>query len=150
MTLPPVTLLLPHEGEAVLLDEVSTLREDGLSAWFTVRPGTAFSDPDGSLAPWAVPEVMAQAVSVFGNLASASAPSRDIGLLLGVRACHLRAGAFPPGARLRVDVAESTREEDGRGVFICRIMHGADVVAEARLTAFQPENPWDVLEGQVA
>ena len=42
MTLPPVTLLLPHEGEAVLLDEVSTLREDGLSAWFTNPTGSAF------------------------------------------------------------------------------------------------------------
>ena len=74
MKLPPVARLLPHEGDAALLDEVAALREDGLSAWFTVRPGTVFSEPDGSLAPWAVPEVMAQVVSAYGNLTSAAAP----------------------------------------------------------------------------
>jgi len=150
MTLPPVPRVLPHEGDAVLLEAVHELREDGLSAWFTVRAGTPFSGPDGSLAPWAVPEVMAQAVSAFGNLTSAAAPSRDIGLLLGVRACRVEAGAFPPGARLRVEVNESTHEEDGRAVFNCRIMDGAAIVAEARLTVFQPDDPWNALEGQVA
>lgn len=148
MSLPAVARLLPHEGDAVLLDEVGELRGDGLTAWFTVRPGTAFSEPDGSLAPWAVPEVMAQAVSVFGNLTSTSAPSRDIGLLLGVRACRVDAAGFPAGARLRVEVEESTREPDGRGVFNCRIMRGEDTVAEARLTAFQPDDPWTALEGR--
>jgi predicted hotdog family 3-hydroxylacyl-ACP dehydratase len=150
MKLPPVARLLPHEGDAALLDEVAALREDGLSAWFTVRPGTVFSEPDGSLAPWAVPEVMAQVVSAYGNLTSAAAPSRDVGLLLGIRSCRIEAGAFPAGARLRVDVTESTREEDGRGVFNCRIMREESVVAEARLTAFQPDDPWNALEGQVS
>lgn len=150
MTLPGVDRLLPHEGGAVLLDELAELRDDGLSAWFTVRPGTAFSLPDGSLAPWAVPEVMAQAVSAFGNLCSDPAPSRDIGLLLGIRACRIDTTAFPAGQRLRVDVAESTREDDGRAVFNCRIMRGDALVAEARLTAFQPDDPWKALEGQVS
>lgn len=150
MTLPHVASLLPHEGDAILLDEIAALREDGLSAWFTVRPGTAFSNPDGSLAAWAVPEVMAQAVSALGNLAAARAAPRSIGLLLGVRSCCVVAGAFPAGARLRVEVTDSTHEEDGRGVFNCRIMNGAAVVAEARLTAFQPDDPWKALEGQVA
>lgn len=150
MKWPAAASLLPHEGEAVLLDEIAGLREDGLSAWFTVRPGTAFSDPDGSLAAWAVPEVMAQAVSAFGNLTSSRAPSRDVGLLLGVRACRIEAGGCPAGARLRVDVVESTREEDGRGVFNCRIMSGEAVVAEARLTALQPDDPWSALEGQLS
>jgi predicted hotdog family 3-hydroxylacyl-ACP dehydratase len=150
MTLPPVARLLPHEGAAVLLEEVAALREDGLSAWFIVRPGTAFSEPDGSLAPWAVPEVMAQAVSAFGNLTSARAPSRDIGLLLGIRACRIEAGAFAAGSRLRVEVTESTREEDGRGVFNCRIMRGDSIVAEARLTAFQPDDPGVSLEGRIS
>lgn len=147
--LPAIATILPHEGESVLLDELAELRDDGLSAWFTVRPGTAFSEPDGSLAAWAVPEVMAQAVSAFGNLTGSAAPSRSIGLLLRVRRCRIEPAALQLGARLLVDVEESTREEDGRGVFNCRIMQDDSVLAEARLTVFQPDDPWAALEEQL-
>jgi len=150
MTLPEVVRLLPHEGDAILLDELAELREDGLAAWFTVRPGTAFSDPDGSLPSWALPEVMAQAASAYGNLTSAPLHSRNVGLLLGIRACRIETGVVAAGTRLWVDVVESTREDDGRAVFNCRIMRGESVVAEARLTALQPDDAWSALEGQVS
>ena len=150
MTLPGVVCLLPHEGEAVLLDELAELRDDGLAAWFTVRPGTVFSDPDGSLPSWALPELMAQAASAYGNLTSASPHSRNVGLLLAIRSCRIEAGAIAAGTRLWVDVVESTREDDGRAVFNCRIMRGESLVAEARLTALQPTDAWSVLEGQVS
>ena len=142
--------LLPHVGGAVLLEQVVAVRDDGLTASMTVRPGTAFSQPDGSLAPWAAPEIMAQAVSAFANLANRRGAAPALGLLLGVRDFQVSSGPFPAGAQLRVEVTESTRDQDGSGVFNCRILREDTVVAEGKLTALQPDDPRATLGEQVS
>ena len=142
--------LLPHVGDAVLLEQVVTVRSDGLTASMTVRPGTAFSQPDGSLAPWAAPEIMAQAVSAFANLENRQGAAPALGLLLGVRDLHVSSGPFPVGAELQVEVTESTRDQDGSGVFNCRRSRDDAVVAEGKLTVLQPDDPRAMLGEQIS
>ena len=142
--------LLPHADAAVLLEQAFNIRDDGLTASMTVRPGTAFSQPDGSLAPWAAPEIMAQAVSAFANLAKRRGSAPALGLLLGVRDFHVSSGPFPVGAQLQVEVTESTRDQDGHGVFNCRILREDAVVAEGKLTVLQPDDPRATLGEQIS
>jgi predicted hotdog family 3-hydroxylacyl-ACP dehydratase len=142
--------LLPHVGDAVLLEQVVAVHDDGLTAAMTVRPGTAFSQPDGSLAPWAAPEIMAQAVSAFANLENRQGVAPALGLLLGVRDLHVSSGPFPVGAQLQVEVTESTRDQDGSGVFNCRILRDDAVVAEGKLTVLQPDDPRTTLGEQIS
>lgn len=149
MMLPPPASLLAHGPEAVLLDVIDSAGPDRLAASLTVRSGTPFSLDDGSLAAWAGPELMAQAVSAFAGLEAGPRHPPSIGLLLGVRDYRALAGDFAPGTRLSVEVVESTRDEDGRGVFNCRILQAGEVAAEGRLTVFRPDDPWKVLAEQL-
>lgn len=147
---PPIGDCLPHSKEAVLLDAVEHLGPVTLTASCTVRANGRFSLPDGSLASWAAPEIMAQAVSAFANLTRNRGNPPSIGLLLGIRDFRAAAESLPVGTNLRVEVTESSQNEDGSGVFICRISHGDDVVAEGKLTVLQPQDPWATLADQIS
>ena len=148
--LPPPHRILAHGPDATLLKTIETMGPGSLTASLVVRPGTPFSAADGSLAGWAGPELMAQAVSAFANLDAPTAGEPLIGLLLGVRDYHCSVEGFGCGSLLSVEVVESSRDEEGRGVFDCRILESGRVLAESRLTVFRPDDPWSVLGGQIA
>lgn len=147
---PPPRRVLAHGPDATLLKTIEAMGPGSLSASLVVRPGTPFSTADGSLAAWAGPELMAQAVSAFANLEASAEGEPAIGLLLGVRDYRCRVAGFGCGSRLSVEVVESSRDEEGRGVFDCRILDSGQVLAEGRLTVFRPDDPWSVLGGQIA
>ena len=138
--LPHPAALLPHGHDAVLLDEITLAEEDRLTASLVVRPGTAFSDAGGNLPGWVGPEIMAEAISALSSYRSLNRHGRaaGIGLLLGVRGYTATAGEFHPGARLDVEVVESSEDEEGRAVFDGIIRSGGRVVASGTLTVFQP------------
>ena len=148
--LPSPGRVLAHGPDAVLLEEIETLGAGTLVASAVVRPGTPFSAADGSLGSWAGPELMAQAVSAFANLEAGADREPSIGLLLGVRDYRCNVEDFGRGSRLCVEVVESSRDEEGRGVFDCRILEAGRVLATGRLTVFRPHDPWAALGGQIA
>jgi predicted hotdog family 3-hydroxylacyl-ACP dehydratase len=137
---PAVADLIRHRGDAVLLDEISCGDDKRLEARFLVRSGTAYSDHAGHLPAWAGPELMAQAISALSGLRSLRSFGRPapIGLLLGVRSYRAIVGEFRCGEALQVEVAESSKDEDGMAVFDCRICRAGEVVASGTLTVFQP------------
>jgi predicted hotdog family 3-hydroxylacyl-ACP dehydratase len=138
--LPAPVALLPHKGDAVLLDEIHDVDEHRLEASLVVRPGTAFSDDSGCLPGWIGPEIMAQAIAALSGHRSLAIHGRPaaIGLLLGVRSYETSVPAFRPGDSLVVEVIESSEDEEGRAVFDCRIHRAGQVIASGTLTVFQP------------
>ena len=138
--LPAPVALVPHTGDAALLDEIRSIDEHRLEAGLVVRPGTAFSDDAGCLPGWVGPEVMAQAIAALSGHRSLAASGRPaaIGLLLGVRSYETSVPAFHPGDALIVEVIESSEDEEGRAVFDCRIHRAGHVIASGTLTVFQP------------
>lgn len=141
--LPDVSAVVPHRGDALLLDRIVAADASMLIASLRVRAGTAFSDGAGALPGWAAPEIMAQAVAAYaGCIAQRERRCKaELGLLLGVRDATTTVDAFRPGDELRVEVACSSSDDEGRGVFDCRLLdHAQRVVATATLTAFQPPN----------
>ena len=138
--LPRPAGLIPHKGDAVLLDEISYADDHRLKAHLVVRQATAFSDPFGNLPAWVGPELMAQAISALSGLRSlrARGQAAPIGLLLGVRSYRAIVGEFRCGEALQIEVAESSEDEDGMAVFDCRICRAGEVVASGTLTVFQP------------
>jgi len=138
--LPPPVALVPHKGDAVLLDEIHSISEHRLEAGLVVRPGTAFSDDEGCLPGWIGPEIMAQGIAALSGSRSLAASGRPaaIGLLLGIRSYETSVPAFRPGDSLAVEVIESSEDEEGRAVFECRIRRAGHVLASGTLTVFQP------------
>jgi predicted hotdog family 3-hydroxylacyl-ACP dehydratase len=139
--LPELCDVVPHRGDALLLDRILAADASTLIASLRVRAGTAFSDDAGALPAWAAPEIMAQAVAAYaGCIAQRERRCRaELGLLLGVRDATTIVAAFHPGDELRVEVTCSSADDEGRGVFDCRLLdRDHRVVATATLTAFQP------------
>ena len=81
-----VSQLLPHEGDAVLLDAVwidSPLATCGTA---TVRAGTPFHHEPGGWPAWMAIELMAQVIAAGAGLRDATPGRRPrLGLLLGAR-----------------------------------------------------------------
>lgn len=140
LALPSPAEAVPHKGRALLLDELLLADDARIEASLEVRPGTDFSDPDGSLPGWIGPEIMAEAIAAWAGCRSLRRSGRtaEIGLLLGVRDYRVEVSAFAPKERLVVEAVCSSEDEAGRGVFDCRILGGGATLATATLTVFQP------------
>jgi len=140
--MPEPSAVIPHEGNAVLLDDIVMAEETRLTASLTIRPGTAFSDVDGSLPAWTGPEIMAQAVAAYAGERSLRRTGRlaAFGLLLGIRGYQSQLAFFTPGGRFSVEVMCSSEDEFGCGVFDCRILEAQRTVASGTLTVYQPQD----------
>lgn len=134
---PPVAALLPHAGEMVLLDAVVEAGDEHIVCRRTVRPSGLFEHADG-LPAWAAVELMAQAVAAWAGW-GARCEDRPVrlGFLLGTRHYRCDTDTFPPGTELRVEAVRSFHDDNGMGVFACRIDSPAGC-AEARLNVFSP------------
>jgi predicted hotdog family 3-hydroxylacyl-ACP dehydratase len=134
----PVAEVLPHAGAMILLDRVDELEAERIVCARGLRAGEPFIDADGGLPAWAGIELMAQAIAAWAgcHARAAGEPVRQ-GFLLGARQYRCDADAFPAGAELRIEATRGFHDDEGMGVFACRI-DGGGVSAEARLTVFSP------------
>lgn len=141
--LPSAAEVIPHCGDALLIDQIVAMDGKRLDAALTVRPGTTFSDARGELPAWVAPEIMAQAVAAFAGCRSLHEQGRAVpmGLLLGIRQLTVSVEVFRPGEDVRVAVTCTSSDEEGRGVFDCELHTDAGLAAAATLTAFQPRDP---------
>jgi predicted hotdog family 3-hydroxylacyl-ACP dehydratase len=143
---------LPHEGDAVLLDEVWAVSATRTCATATVRPGipfcaTAAGDAVGWPA-WLAIELLAQVVAASAGLREYRPGSRPrLGLLLGAREFRSRLQWLPAGAQLELTVDESSREANGMGVYDGVLCIDGEPVASTILSAYLPEDVDDYLQG---
>lgn len=150
MTLPDPAMLVPHEGEALLLERIESVRPDGLVATLVVGGANPGGRGESSLPGWMGPEIMAQAVSAFATIRSGPPYRPKPGLLLGIRTYRSEIDDFRQGSRIAVSVRESTRDDAGRAVFDSTLSIDGREVANGTLTVFQPENVVESLAGQLA
>jgi len=134
----PIAELLPHAGDMILLDAVESFDQESVRTRLQVRPGGLFSDTDGGLPAWVGVEIMAQSVAAFaGCQARQAGLPVELGFLLGTRSYQCNVAAFPAGVELRIEARQSLRDDNGMGVFECRL-DGPGILAEARLNVFRP------------
>jgi predicted hotdog family 3-hydroxylacyl-ACP dehydratase len=134
----PITELLPHAGNMILIDAVSAFDADSILCKRRVPPNGLFQDADGALPSWVGVELMAQAVAAWaGCQARQQQQPVQLGLLLGTRHYHCNVAQFPVGAMLSISARRSFYDAHGMGVFDCRI-EAPGIEAKARLTVFSP------------
>jgi predicted hotdog family 3-hydroxylacyl-ACP dehydratase len=135
----PVAQLLPHSGNAILIDSVDDWDAETLRASAVVNAGGLYNGADGSLPPWVGLEIMAQAVGAWaGCQARHNGEQVGLGFLLGTRRYECHVDRFAPGARLSVHVARSLQDAAGMGVFECELRGAGKLLALARLNVFRP------------
>jgi predicted hotdog family 3-hydroxylacyl-ACP dehydratase len=138
---PPVEDIVPHRGTMLLLDVVIACEDESLTAEARVHSDAWYADADGAMPAWIGIELMAQAIAAHVGLLSmrGGSPARP-GVLLGSRRYEAHTPAFARGARLRIDVKELLRGDEGHGAYECVIQHDGVVVAEAVIKVFQPRD----------
>jgi predicted hotdog family 3-hydroxylacyl-ACP dehydratase len=140
-------LYIPHEGDAVLLDEVWQESMYRTHASSVVREPTPFSAQIGGWPSWMAIELMAQVVAASAGLREFRPGARArLGLLLGVRSFVCARDFFPAGTRLQIEAIESTRDESGMGVYDCGLTADGQAMASGVLTVYLPESVGSYLE----
>ncbi len=136
----PIEDVLPHAEDMVLLDHVELFEGDRIVCHRRVRGDELLGDADGALPAWAGVELMAQCVAAWAGC-SARQERREVelGFLLGTRQYTCNIDVFPVGTPLRIEAVRAFHDENGMGVFVCRI-DAPGMLAEARLTVFSPPN----------
>ena len=138
----PIAALLPHGGEAVLLDGVTGWDDEQLLATATIRAAGRYAQADGTLPAWLGLEIMAQAIGAWaGCRARETGQPVRLGFLLGTRRYECNVDAFAPGMRLEVHAARTFEDAAGMGVFACALHHEGRLLAQARLNVYSPPDP---------
>ncbi|CAI8994396.1 hotdog family protein [Pseudomonas zeae] len=134
----PLAELLPHAGDMILIDSITSFDDEQIYTRLTVKPDGLFNLPDGSLPAWVGIELMAQSVAAFaGCHARQKGNPVELGFLLGTRKFECNVEAFPAGSELTIHGLRSLEDDNGMGVFECHI-NGAGIHASARLNVFRP------------
>ncbi|MBR9970187.1 hypothetical protein [Magnetospirillum sulfuroxidans] len=133
----PMVELLPHRPPMVLLDALRCFDDESAIAVAVMRPDHPFIRPQGVPAHVGM-EMMAQACGAHvGALARSAGGAVQVGFLLGTRGYGASQPWFPLGAELEIEV-HRVFQEDGMGVYDCRIVVGGAEIAQARLNLYQP------------
>lgn len=143
--LPPVAELVPHAPPMLLLSRVVWASAESLCAEARVDAHGPFGD--GLQVPaWIGIEYMAQAVAAWaGCKASRAGGGPKLGFLLGTRRYRAHCPGFEHAAVLQVQVRCELLGESGLGAFDCAIMDHERVLAEARLSVFEPPDAYAYL-----
>jgi predicted hotdog family 3-hydroxylacyl-ACP dehydratase len=148
---PPIEAILPHRGTMLLLDDVSALGDETLSARARVHGDAWYADEHGAMPAWIGIELMAQGVAAHVALIAMRAGGRARpGVLLGTRSYKAHVSAFARDARLTVNVQEVLRSEEGHSAYECTIDHDGARYADAVIKVFQPNDFQTFIEGSIS
>lgn len=138
---------LAHRGPARWVDRLIEANADQALVECDVPAGGRMVR-DGAMPAWAGVELMAQAVAVWAG-ARARREGRPVrlGFLLGTRCYESQCDGFPSGSTLLVSARREIVSDEGLGMFDCRIQRGDELLAQARVAVFEPNDPTLFLDG---
>ncbi len=134
--------LIPHRQPMILIDRLLEHQTDTLLTETSISPASAYFDSHSQSVPNYVGiEYMAQSIAALAGLeAKANQQPVRIGFLLGSRKLKMHIKAFQLGESYQTKVSRLYQEDTGLAVFECQISHHDQVVAEANINVFQPQD----------
>jgi predicted hotdog family 3-hydroxylacyl-ACP dehydratase len=139
----PIEAFLPHRGAMLLLHRLVAADEEHAVAEVDVPLDGPFAREGGTPA-WVGLEYMAQTIAAWSGARAGRLPR--VGYLLGSRCYKVTRAMFPAGSTLRVEVRREFLDNNGFGLFDCRILLGSDPLASALVSVFEPT---DTAEGSL-
>jgi predicted hotdog family 3-hydroxylacyl-ACP dehydratase len=136
-----------HRGAMRLVDRLVAADDDHAVVEAQV-PHDGLFVHDGRMPAYIVIEHMAQAIAAWaGARARRAGQAPALGFLLGTRRMELLCDALPAGARLVMTVRCELLADNGLGMFDCEVRHGAALVAQAKVSVFEPPDAAAYLNG---
>lgn len=135
--------VLAHRSPMILVDELIDYHDDGGRCTVTISPNSAFYDDESKgVDSYIGSEYMAQTIAAYaGALALDNGEQVKIGFLLGTRKFESFTPIFHLGQRLEITVTKLIQEDSGLSVFDCAILGKKEVLAQAKINVFQPNEP---------
>jgi predicted hotdog family 3-hydroxylacyl-ACP dehydratase len=143
-----VERLLPQAHPMILIDEIVGCEQSRVWAAATVRPGAPFFQEGCGIAAHIAIEWMAQTCAALAGLEAFDAGQKvGLGLLLSTRNFKATVPWFRVGERFIITGSLAYRDRQ-MGVFDCAVTRdpGAETVATAQLTTYQPEDIATLME----
>lgn len=134
--------LLPHRAPMILIDNLLAYQTDTLLTEVNITAQSAYFDETAQSVPnYVAIEYMAQSIAALAGIeAKARQEPIKIGFLLGTRKLKLHIHAFKQGEQYQTRVSRLYQEDSGLAVFDCQILYNNEIVAEANVNVFQPQD----------
>jgi predicted hotdog family 3-hydroxylacyl-ACP dehydratase len=131
---PPAAELLPHQGRAVLIDEVLDDTQDSIEVSAHVGPDHPYFVAGRGVPSWVGIELMAQAIAAHAGLGARrhQRPPRA-GMLLGTRRYQTFTAYFREGARLKISAVRDFGDEGGLAACACAIRCDGELLTQATI-----------------
>jgi predicted hotdog family 3-hydroxylacyl-ACP dehydratase len=145
-----VEQLLPHSGDMVLIDEILDYGDDYGVSRVKVDAGSKFYETEIKGIHAAIGlEWMAQTIAAIAGIeALKNDRPVQVGFLLGTRKYQPAKNIFNLDEEYVIRVKKLYREENGLGAFQCTIHQDEQLIADAKLNVFAPDNVEKFLKGE--
>lgn len=142
--------LIAHRPPMVLISRMKSYEDTKAVCEVDITETSPFFEPNiDGVANYIGIEYMAQSIAAFAGAKALDKGERvDIGFLLGSRKYQTFQPKFNCRTTYQISVEELYKEDSGLTVFACEISNGEQLVAKAKVNAFQPENPEAFLKEQ--
>ncbi len=131
-----ISVLVPHEGRIVLIDNVLEYSSMGIVCDTVVRDDGLFGDAE-AVPAWLGIEYMAQTVAAYSGMQCHLAGQPiNVGFLVGTRRYSSNISEIKVGSYLKVQV-NKLYEDQGLAVFDCHIS-GSGIGISSKLNVFLP------------
>ena len=146
----PIEMVLPHAHPMILIDKL--VRYSATSSECSVKIGehsNFFNSQRNSVPSYVGIEYMAQTIAAYANVLKLDDGGKvSLGFLVSARNYVTQVREFTLGAELLIQVELTFKEANGLSVFECQIKQGEDIVVQAKINVFEPEEPELYLQGQ--
>lgn len=151
MSLHPIETILPHTTPMILIDSLDSYDENTGVCSVTITPQSNFYNAGSqSVASHVGIEYMAQAIAAYANANQVDSGAKvEIGFLVSSRKYKIHCNRFALNSKLTVKVEKLYSEANGLSAFDCRIEEADNLLVEAKINVFQPENPDQFLAEQM-
>jgi predicted hotdog family 3-hydroxylacyl-ACP dehydratase len=149
MNFPPIEELLLHRGTMLLIDRVLDFDQKVVVVEYSPRRDAWYVDARGNMPAWIGLELMAQTIAVHVSLSKRMQGLQvQLGVLLGTRRFETKTASFAAHSLLHIEAKPLMQDESGLGAYECRILTPDQILAEATLKVYEPEDPAQFLRMQ--
>lgn len=134
--------VVPHAHPMILIDELLEYDDSKALCQLTITESSNFYNSDTQSVPnYVAIEYMAQSIAAFANANEKDKGGEvSIGFLVSSRKLKVLVKEFSLASTLLVTVEQLYSEENGLSAFDCKIEQADQIVVEAKINIFQPND----------
>lgn len=141
---------MPHDHPMILIDSLDKYSENLGCCSVTISQSSNFySSKTKSVPSYVGIEYMAQSIAAYANAHEQDAGnSVAIGFLVSSRKFKVYTPEYKLGSTLNITVEKLYKDDSGLSAFDCKIEQNGELLSEAKINVFQPDDPEQFLAEQ--